>query len=102
MTVQTLKDGRLLIADCRGKKKKNIYLKNDEKHVFNACHAGLKDIWISKQLNLPLPKVNKVLKSLLKKKVILQVEDYYLSLALRAKTDLLKIPKAVESTKIYS
>ena len=90
MTVKRLKDGRLQIEDKRGVKKKIFYLKGDEVTIHDAGHAGPSLGKLVALTGLPEKRVLNLCEKMMKKGLLLKTDEYYLSLALRPREELIQ------------
>ncbi len=90
LTVSPLADGAALIKDGRYGPVQEIVLRSDEAQVYSLGHRGLAARYIAEEIGQPLGSVTEILDDLTVRKLMLKTEDYYLSLAIRPRADLVR------------
>jgi hypothetical protein len=81
---------RLRIADTRHGRMRYYDLSGDAAQIYDACHAGLKLDAIAQATGIGLETVAVTLARFLRSQLVLRVDDFYLSLALRPRDELVR------------
>jgi hypothetical protein len=80
----------LRIADTRHGQIRYYDLSGDAARVYDACHAGLTLDRIAEATGLAAETITVILSRFLRAKLVLRVDDFYLSLALRPRDELIR------------
>ena len=80
----------LRITDARASNARFYELCGDQARVYECCHAGLTLEEIARETNFSHPTIASAIAPCIKAKLILQVEDHYLSVALRPRDELIR------------
>lgn len=89
LMVHRMGKNQLHIYDNRQGFDKDFYLEGKEAQVYDVCHQGLKISRICEITGIGIDEVLQYLKKFIKKKIILRIQDSYLSVALRPRDELI-------------
>ncbi len=95
--VARLDEGVLLVRDSRFGRYREHLLEGELARILDACHGGLRQEEIGKAAGLGAEPVRRGLSRLLEDKLVFQTEDFYLTLALRPRQELVDAFLAAEA-----
>ena len=78
----------LYIRDSRFESLREFVLTGHEAKIYDICHRGVKAKTIIEESGCSEDEVGQILKRFIADRIVLQTEDYYLSLALRTRDEL--------------
>ena len=81
---------RLLFFDTRFNETKTYTLNDDYAEIYNLCHAPQRMSRLVRSTNIPKSKIEDILINLTERKSLIKVNDTYLSIAIRPKSELIQ------------